>query len=129
MRDTPLARATRSFRVNGKILTASIEIRIENLKPGPTGYRVKVIDYDIHRFIAPTPASDQIRSMESKRGWRTTLIALKSKVESPMQGRARIQSTGIVVSGSATIRLRAGSTRGAAARSDPEPEPGPTARR
>ena len=43
-------------RINGKILTAQIEIPAEVLDPGPTGFRVKVIDYDstLDRFIKPS---------------------------------------------------------------------------
>jgi hypothetical protein len=43
-----------SVRVAGKILTAQIEIPAEKLEPGPTGYRVQVIDYDTtrDRFLA-----------------------------------------------------------------------------
>ncbi|GJL78052.1 MAG: hypothetical protein NPINA01_10410 [Nitrospinaceae bacterium] len=45
-------------RVNGKILTAKVEIPAEGLDPGPTGYRIQVIDYDTtrDRFIKPGPA-------------------------------------------------------------------------
>lgn len=48
-------------RVHGKILTAKVEIPAEDLSPGPTGYRVQVIDYDAtrDRFIKPSPASNE----------------------------------------------------------------------
>jgi hypothetical protein len=35
-----------SVRVNGKILTAHVDVPAEELAPGPWGYRVHVIDYD-----------------------------------------------------------------------------------
>lgn len=35
-----------SVRVNGKILTAVVDVPAEELGPGPRGYRVHVIDYD-----------------------------------------------------------------------------------
>lgn len=35
-----------SVRVNGRILTADVTVPAEDLAPGPTGYRVKVVDYD-----------------------------------------------------------------------------------
>jgi hypothetical protein len=43
-------------RINGKILTAQVVIPSEVLDPGPSGFRVKVIDYDstLDRFIKPT---------------------------------------------------------------------------
>ena len=43
-------------KVNGKILTAQVVIPAEVLDPGPTGFRVKVIDYDstLDRFIKPS---------------------------------------------------------------------------
>ena len=34
------------FRVNGRILTTTIDVQAEQLAPGPAGARVKVIDYD-----------------------------------------------------------------------------------
>jgi hypothetical protein len=43
-------------KFNGKILTAQIDIPAELLDPGPTGFRVKVIDYDstLDRFLKPS---------------------------------------------------------------------------
>ncbi|HKP72659.1 MAG TPA: hypothetical protein VJT82_06960 [Pyrinomonadaceae bacterium] len=35
-----------SIRVDGRILTAEVEIPAEEIAPGPRGYRVNVIDYD-----------------------------------------------------------------------------------
>ena len=32
--------------VNGQILTAEIEVPVEDLEPGPRGYRVHVVDFD-----------------------------------------------------------------------------------
>ena len=50
-------RTTRKLRIiaqdpglrapDGNIVTASIDLPAEELMPGPTGYRVKVIDYDV----------------------------------------------------------------------------------
>lgn len=69
MRDQDSPLETRQFtviaqdpkvKVNGKILTAKLEVPAEVLDPGPTGYRVKVIDYDSSRdkFIQPGPTSE-----------------------------------------------------------------------
>lgn len=35
-----------SVKVNGRILKADVTVPAEDLAPGPTGYRVKVVDYD-----------------------------------------------------------------------------------
>ena len=32
---------------NGQILTAEIEVPVEELEPGPRGYRVHVVDFDV----------------------------------------------------------------------------------
>jgi hypothetical protein len=50
-----------SVRVGGKILTAQVEVPAEKLEPGPTGYRVQVVDYDAtrDRFLAPAPVWDE----------------------------------------------------------------------
>ncbi len=48
-----------TVRMNGKILTAQVVIPAEVLDPGPTGFRVKVIDYDstLDRFIKPASSA------------------------------------------------------------------------
>jgi hypothetical protein len=35
-----------SFQINGQILRARVEVPVEPLAPGPTGYRIQVVDYD-----------------------------------------------------------------------------------
>jgi hypothetical protein len=35
-----------SIKIDGRILTAQVDIPAEELAPGPCGYRVNVIDYD-----------------------------------------------------------------------------------
>src|SRR5690349_2494804 len=35
-----------SVRIDGRILTAQVEVPAEALEPGPCGYRVKVVDFD-----------------------------------------------------------------------------------
>lgn len=41
---------------SGSIVTASVELPAEELLPGPTGYRVKVIDYDVSTDTLYKPA-------------------------------------------------------------------------
>lgn len=49
-----------SVRVNGRILTATVEVRAEALAAGPWGHRVQVIDYDAstHTLYAPRERDD-----------------------------------------------------------------------
>jgi len=44
-----------SVKIDGKILTTLLEVPAENLQPGPWGYRVQVIDYDVSNdlFLKP----------------------------------------------------------------------------
>lgn len=44
-----------AFRVKGRILTASVEVPAEQLQSGPSGYRVKVVDYDATANALYTP--------------------------------------------------------------------------
>ena len=46
-----------SVRRNGRIVTATIDIPAERLEPGPTGYRVTVIDYDASNNVLYTSAA------------------------------------------------------------------------
>nr|QCL09649.1 hypothetical protein pC5.8a_157 [Rhizobium rhizogenes] len=36
-----------SVKIDGKIVRASIDVPAEELLPGPRGYRVVVVDYDV----------------------------------------------------------------------------------
>jgi hypothetical protein len=45
-----------AVRVNGRILTAEVEVPAEELAPGPCGYRVNVIDYDASTGLLYSPA-------------------------------------------------------------------------
>src|SRR5712664_616736 len=45
-----------SVKVGQRILTATVEIPAEQLAKGPTGYRVKVIDYDVSTNTLYRPA-------------------------------------------------------------------------
>jgi hypothetical protein len=49
-----------SVRLNGRILTAEIEIPGEEILAGPCGYRVNVIDYDSTANVLYEPASYQM---------------------------------------------------------------------
>lgn len=44
-----------SVKVNGKILTAQVEIPAEEIAPGPRGYRIQVIDYDTSSGVLYQP--------------------------------------------------------------------------
>jgi len=46
-----------SIKVRGKILTTQVEVPAEELAEGPTGYRVKVIDYDVSTNLLYEPAT------------------------------------------------------------------------
>src|SRR5882724_2772464 len=46
-----------SVKVGGKILLAEVEVPAEELLPGPSGHRVKVIDYDASTNTLYQPAS------------------------------------------------------------------------
>jgi hypothetical protein len=45
-----------SVKIGGKILTTEVEIPAEMLAPGPTGYRVTVVDYDATNNVLYEPA-------------------------------------------------------------------------
>ncbi|NTG04943.1 hypothetical protein G6L08_34590 [Agrobacterium rhizogenes] len=45
-----------SVKINGKIVRASIDVPAEELLPGPRGYRVVVVDYDVTANALYTPA-------------------------------------------------------------------------
>jgi hypothetical protein len=44
-----------AIRVRGRILTANVEVPAEILAPGPWGYRVQVVDYDVSKDILYRP--------------------------------------------------------------------------
>jgi hypothetical protein len=44
-----------SVKVNGKILTAQVEVPAEEIAPGPRGYRIQVIDYDTSSGVLYQP--------------------------------------------------------------------------
>lgn len=44
-----------SVKIDGKILTAQVDVPAEDLAPGPRGYRVQVIDYDASMGILYPP--------------------------------------------------------------------------
>jgi len=46
-----------SIRLNGKILTAEVDVPAEQLLPGPCGYRVNVIDFDASNNALYDPAN------------------------------------------------------------------------
>jgi hypothetical protein len=46
-----------AVRIKGRIVTAEVEVPAEELGDGPTGYRVKVIDYDVSTNTLYQPAS------------------------------------------------------------------------
>lgn len=46
-----------AVKIRGKILTTEIEVPAEELAAGPTGYRVKVIDYDVSTNTLYEPAT------------------------------------------------------------------------
>src|SRR5688572_7905531 len=51
-----------ALRVNGKIVTAEVEVPAEQLASGPWGYRVQVIDYDASKrsfYSQPTYKVDR----------------------------------------------------------------------
>jgi len=49
-----------SIEFDGRILTATVDVRAEALAAGPWGHRVQVIDYDAstHTLYAPRPGED-----------------------------------------------------------------------
>jgi len=46
-----------AVKIHGKILTTEVEVPAEELAPGPTGYRIKVIDYDVSTRTLYEPAT------------------------------------------------------------------------
>jgi hypothetical protein len=50
-----------SIRIGGRILTAQVDVPAEELLPGPCGYRVNVIDYDVSTNTLYEPAILQAR--------------------------------------------------------------------
>lgn len=61
-----------SFKIKGQILRASVEVPVEPLAPGPTGYRVQVVDYDssTNKMYKPRPITrdeDPYGSVDSDR--------------------------------------------------------------
>ena len=51
-----------AVKINGRILTAEIEVPAEQLGPGPRGYRVNVIDYDASSGLLYSPAVPELRA-------------------------------------------------------------------